>query len=89
MWHDAARLPVQLAGRWGKNEVRKCTVRKKIYIAGPTRATKAEQKLNEQNKPTPFICTHESPFATVSTVRKGHPSLVSPTPTYCMYTVQY
>jgi hypothetical protein len=62
------------------------TVRKKIFCTGPTRAAKAEQKYlvllptrqgHEPTKEGPLsFVFFESPFS-VSTVSRGHPSLVS------------
>jgi hypothetical protein len=55
----------------------------KIFSPGPTRAAKAEQK-NRQNKPIEptkeeplSFVLFESPFTSVSTVSRGHPSLAS------------
>jgi hypothetical protein len=62
-------------------------VREKILCTGPTRAAKAELKFliyghnkpNEPNKkgPLSFVLI-ESPFTSVSTVSRAHPSSVSP-----------
>jgi hypothetical protein len=62
-------------------------VRKKIFCIGPTIAAKAEQKFlvhywhdkpNEPTKEVPLsFVLFESPFSSVSTVSRGHPSLVS------------
>jgi hypothetical protein len=57
----------------------------KIFCTGPTRAAKAEQNLfylhdkpNELVKKGPLsFVFFESPFTSVSTVSRGHPSLVS------------
>jgi hypothetical protein len=57
----------------------------KIFCSGPTRAAKTEQKslvLARQAQETnqeriPFICTLWDSFTSVSTVSRGHPSLVS------------
>jgi hypothetical protein len=66
--------------------VKKFTVRKTIFCVGLTRAAKAGQKSlvparqaqrnNQVRTPFHFVL-FESPFASVSTVSKGHPSLVS------------
>jgi hypothetical protein len=74
---DPARLPAQLAGRWGQinwNSVR------------PTRAAKETQKSlvlaqkdNKANKkgPLSFVLFESPPLDWVSTVSRGHPSVVS------------
>jgi hypothetical protein len=57
----------------------------KIFCAGPTRAVKAEQNLlyrhdkpNEPSREGPLSSVlFESPFTSVSTFSRGHPSLVS------------
>jgi hypothetical protein len=81
---DPARLPAQVAGRWGLNKVNKCDVRKIVFCTGLTKAAKAEQKMyrhDQPNEPTKeglhSNVLQESPFASVSTVSRGHPSLVS------------
>ncbi len=61
------------------------TVRKKIFFTGPNRAAKAEQKSlvparqdqrTNQEGPLSFVL-FESPFTSVSTINRVHPSLVS------------
>jgi hypothetical protein len=60
-------------------------LRKKIFCTEPTRAAKAEQKslvsarqAQQTNKEGPLsLVLFESPFASVSTVSRGHPSLAS------------
>ncbi len=64
------------------NEVKECAWGKKICTR-PTRAAKAGQKSlvpsqrTKQRKDASSFVPHESPFASVSTVSRGHPSLVS------------
>jgi hypothetical protein len=58
--------------------------KEKIVCTGPTRAAKADKNLlyrydkpKEPNKEGPFsFVLSESPFTSVSTVGRGHPSLV-------------
>ncbi len=69
----------------GTKKLRKCTANKKIFCAGPFRAAKAEQNLlyrhdkpHEPTKKGPLsFVLFESPFTSVSTVSRGHPSLQS------------
>jgi hypothetical protein len=65
-------------------EVEWYTMRKQIFCPGPTRAAKAEHKFlvsrgaqgTNQGR-TPSYVLHECPLASVSTVSRDHPSLVS------------
>jgi hypothetical protein len=60
-------------------------IEEKIFCIGPTRAAKAEQKSlvpaqgrSEPTKKGPLsFVLFESQFTLVSTIRRGHPSLVS------------
>jgi hypothetical protein len=57
------------------------TVGKKVFCTGPTRAAKAGQKSlvparRAKEGPLSFVLS-ESPFASESTVSRGHPSLKS------------
>jgi hypothetical protein len=59
-------------------------LRKKIFSNGPTKAAQDKNLLyrhDEPNEPTMVrplsYVLYESPFASVSTVCRGHPSLVS------------
>jgi hypothetical protein len=84
-----ARLPAQLAGQWGQSNW--YSVRcGNIFCTGPTRAAKTEQKSFVQAwrvQPHPTkdgslsFVLFESPFTSVSTIRMGHPYLVSLAPT--------
>jgi len=66
-------------------ELKQCTVRKKIFCTGSTSAAKAgwnifywHEKPKEPTKEVPFShLLFEPSFASVSTVRRGHLSLVS------------
>jgi hypothetical protein len=65
----------------GTNEVKLCTVRKKIFCNGPTGAAKAGQKSlvmarRAKEGPLSYVLL-ESLMASVSTVGRGHPSLIS------------
>jgi hypothetical protein len=71
----------------GTNELKLCTVRRKIFYTGPTRAGKAGQKSfvpasqAQRTEPTEegrfSYVLFDSPFTSVSTVSRGHHSLVS------------
>jgi hypothetical protein len=71
----------------GAKKLKECTERNNFFFTGPTRAAKAEQKslvlyqhdmTNEPTKERPLsFVLLESPFTSVSTVSRGHPSLVS------------
>jgi hypothetical protein len=82
---DPARLPAQLAGQWGQRNLnsaqsRICTV----FCTSLTKQPRQDKILlyrhwqwTNQGR-IPFICVlFEYPFATVSTVSKGNPFLVS------------
>ncbi len=80
---DPERLPAHV-GCWaiGTNKVNKCAIRKIIFCTGLTRQDKnLLYRHHEPNKPTKngplSYLLREAPFASVSTVSRGHPSLVS------------
>jgi hypothetical protein len=67
----------------GTNKVKKFAVRKIIFSTGLSRAAKAEKnyivwarRANKRTKEGPLVL-QEFPFASVSLVSRGHPSLVS------------
>ncbi len=76
---------------FGTNELKQCTGRNKIFCTEPIRTAKAGQTLVYRHDwsngpptkegPLSFVL-NESPFASVSTVSRGHPSLVSLTRNY-------
>jgi hypothetical protein len=78
--HDC---PSILLGDGGTKEVEKCTMRKQIFCTGPTRAAKAGQKslvpaprAQSTNQLKDSFVILESPFASVSAVSRGHPTLM-------------
>jgi hypothetical protein len=78
---DPARLPAEGDGDY--NKVKKCTVRKIIFCTGleqPRQDNNLLYRHVESNKPTKegslSFVLFESPFTSVSTVSRGHPSLV-------------
>jgi hypothetical protein len=72
-------------GESGTQKLKKYTVRKKIFCSVLSRADKAKNLLywhDEPNEPTKegppsFVFRRPHAFAPVSTVSRGHPSLVS------------
>jgi hypothetical protein len=70
---------------YGDIELKKCTVRKNIFCSVPNNAPEDEQNLlyrhskpNEPAKEGPLsLVPFGSPFTSVSTVSRGHPSLIS------------
>jgi hypothetical protein len=82
---DPARLPAQLAWRWGQRSWNSVRWGKTYFCTWPTTAAKAKQKLlygydkpNEPAKKGPHsFVIFESPFTSVSTISRSQPSLVS------------
>jgi hypothetical protein len=80
--HDC---PSILLGAGGTKEVEKCTVRKKYFVLGQLEQPRQDKNLlyrhHEPIEPTKeglhsYILL-DSPFASASTVSRGHPTLVS------------
>ncbi len=69
---DSAQLPAQLAGRWGQTKVYS---EENHIVLGRLEQPRQDKIKNLDNQSrTTFICTVllESPFASVSTVSRGH-----------------
>ncbi len=76
---DPAKLPTQLAQRLRRNELKQCTVRKKIFCTGSTRARQDKNLFylpspTNQARKGPFNnVLLESPFTSVSNAQQGPP----------------
>ncbi len=82
---DQARLPAQLAGQWGQRNLNSVRWRKNILYWAE--AALADQKshvslLQTQRTNQGCFVFFEFPFTSVSTVSRGHPSLVFRSSTY-------
>jgi hypothetical protein len=70
----------------GTNELKLCTLRKKLFYIGPTKAAQGRTKISCTGMKSPTNQPREGPlsfvlfkvpFASVSTVSMGYPNLVS------------
>ncbi len=73
---DPARLPVQVAGRWGQIKWKSVRWGKEYFVLGWLEKPRQDKNLfygqGEFKKPTPFVL-FESPFTSVSRVSRGPP----------------